>query len=249
MDQEQLKALILAGGRTWDGSPTALLTVGGKTLLEITCAAFSEVPEVATVGVVGSAQVISQVPEHFVAIRGTGSLWGNICAGAEALALMPDQFLLLSAVDMPFLTAEAVSRFIHLAKGGTKDIVYLAVPVEAVRGFMGHSKVQRTCLRLREGIFTGGNVFLIRGKSLRVIDSIAPKILAGRKSLIRLTLLAGAPLIFRHLIGLLTLRDLEKRAEELTGLSCSVVVADLPELAFDIDKPEHFKLALNKLCG
>jgi hypothetical protein len=55
--------------------------------------------------------------------------------------------------------------------------------------------------------------------------------------------LIGWRLLWRFLVGQLSVQELERRAEQLLGCRCKAIVADLPELAFDVDKPEDYALA------
>ncbi|MCS7223779.1 MAG: NTP transferase domain-containing protein [Armatimonadetes bacterium] len=243
MADARVKALILAGGVSWTGDPVALLRLGNRTLLQITTDALTQLSFLTTIGVVGPKEVLDQAPPTFVKVAAAKSLWDNVFLGCRALDLSRDEWVLLCAVDMPFVTAQALERFFALARERSADLTYLAVPLDSVKRLLGNDQVHRTFARLKEGILTGGNVFLLRGRCLTALDLVAQKALNSRKSLWRLALLAGPQLILKFVTGQLSVKDLEKRAENILRHSCYGVVADLPEIAFDIDKPADYELA------
>jgi hypothetical protein len=72
---------------------------------------------------------------------------------------------------------------------------------------------------------------------------MAQKAIRWRKNPIRLGSLIGWRILWRFLVGQLSVQELERRAEQLLGCRCKAIVADLPELAFDVDKPEDYALA------
>ena len=50
-------------------------------------------------------------------------------------------------------------------------------------------------------------------------------------------------LILKFLIRRLSVRDIERRLEVLTGVQAMGVISDYAEIAFDVDKPKDLELA------
>jgi molybdopterin-guanine dinucleotide biosynthesis protein A len=237
-------ALVLAGGKvSWSATPKASLPIADGTLLSRTLDALQAIPELRTIAVVAPSELLPTIPAPFLPISASDDLWANVLKGLQALQPEPSDLLLLCAADMPFITAEAVRRFLKAAWESDADLVYLAVPLAAVQTFCGDEKVHRTAVRLRDGELTGGNLLLVRVAILPSLREWAQKAIRWRKNPIRLGSLIGWRLLWRFLVGQLSVQELERRAEQLLGCRCKAIVADLPELAFDVDKPEDYALA------
>lgn len=250
MGNQTVSVIVLAGGiAEWSNTPKALLNVGSETLLERTVRVLQNVPTVARIAVVAPPQVLETLSSPVLKVPAQGSLWANTVAGIDALSPKPDDYLLLCAVDMPFLTANSVQVFLTEAISANADLSYAAVPLEALHHFLNTDKVHRTSATLREGVFTGGNVFLMRVKALPNVARLAQEAIRRRKNPLWLGQLAGWHLILRFLLRRLSVRDIEVRAEELLSCRCKAVIADLPELAFDVDKLEDYELAKSLLAS
>ncbi|MFA0750610.1 MAG: hypothetical protein SLRJCFUN_001013 [Candidatus Fervidibacter sp.] len=237
-------ALVLAGGKvSWSAIPKASLPIADGTLLTRTLDALQAIPELRPIAVVAPPELLPTIPAPFLPVPASEDLWANVLKGLQALKPEPSDLLLLCAADMPFITTEAVRQFLKAAWVSGADLVYLAVPLTAVQTFCGDEKVHRTALRLSEGELTGGNLLLVRAGILPSLHAWAQKAIRWRKNPLRLGSLIGWRLLWRFLIGQLSVRELERRAEQLLHCRCKALVANLPELAFDVDKPEDYALA------
>jgi len=251
---QSVKAVVLAGGLAhWLNSPKALLRFDGTPLVLRIVNSLLELPQVTKVAVVGSPEVLEVLPPSpkCVKVQAASELWTNTQLGISAVTPESDDYLLLCAADMPFATASSLEAFLDAAFETGADIVYLAVPLRSFQK-LGLSEVRRTSARLREGVLTGGNLFLVRAKVLPNITAFAERAIRSRKSLWQLGQIAGWKLLSKWLLSLLpvvggaflvSVGELEKRAEELLGCRCKAVIAELPELAFDVDKPEDWQAA------
>ena len=237
-------ALVLAGGKvSWSAIPKAALTIADGTLLSRTLDALQAISELRTIAVVAPPELLPTVPVPFLPLPASEDLWANVLKGLQALKPEPSDLLLLCAADMPFITADAVRRFLKAAWDLDADLVYLAVPLVAVQTFCGSEKVHRTAVRLSEGELTGGNLLLVRAGILPSLHEWAQKAIRWRKNPLRLGPLIGWRLLWRFLVGQLSVGELERRAEQLLGCRCKALIANLPELAFDVDKPEDYAFA------
>ena len=243
-----IHALVLAGGHApWRNTPKALLPINDRPLLTRTVEALTQVPQVATVTVVAPAECAPLLPPSLRVVQAHGDLWTNVLAGLTAIHPSPEDFVFLCAADIPFVTATALQQLLEMAEESGADLVSLAVHADAVRQFCGNRDMHRTTVRLKDGEFTGGNVLLVRAQIVPQIDGLARRAVQLRKQPWRLGQLAGWRTIWRFLIGCLSVCDLERRAEELLGCRCKAIIAPLPELAFDVDKPADYDLALQLL--
>lgn len=256
MVSQSVKAVVLAGGvATWRDEPKALLAVDSIPLILRVVNELQALPSISQIAVVGSESVLSVLADlrkPCIKVPATSDLWTNTQLGIKAVQPEPEDYLLLCAADMPFVTAESLQRFLDEALKAEADLTYLAVPLSSFQRLFVSEKFHRTSAKLKEGTFTGGNLLLLRAKALPNIAAFADRAIRSRKSLWQLGQIAGWKLLLKWLLSLLpivgnaflvSVGELEKRAEELLGCRCKAVIADLPELAFDIDKPEDYELA------
>lgn len=225
-----MEALILAGGRTTKlpVSNKADLPIGDRLMVDYVIAALEAVPAIQRVT---------------VAREQADSLVENLMLAAERLSLHPDDHLLISNCDIPFLTPEAVSDFLSNCEPGY-DVYYPIVSKESCeRRFPG---VQRTYARLREGTYTGGNVFLVRAAALPVLAARLQRVFQNRKSPLKLSRELGFDLtvyfVFSLLFRQLSVSSLERRVAKRTGIRGKAVVSDYAEIGTDIDDESDLEL-------
>ena len=259
---QSVKAVVLAGGVvTWANAPKALLTIDGSPLILRVFNALQDLTLVNQIVVVGTRPVLSVLPDFspkLVKVEAGSDLWTNTQLGIKAIQLEPDDYLLLCASDMPFVTRESLQSFLDAALKTGADLAYLAVPLSSLQRFFGSEKIRRTSARLKEGVLTGGNLFLVRAKALPNIMAFADQAVRYRKSRWKLGTIAGWRILGKWVLSLLpiigraflvSVDEIVKRGEELLGCSCKAIIADLPELAFDVDKPEDYELAKNLISA
>ena len=241
--------VILAGGKSKPDmialtgqSNRALVVVNGRTLLECVTDALHGAPEVGPLCVVGDMP-----PDNrYTVLPDGGDFVANVTAGAFA---HPDAPLLLVATsDLPFLTAAVVSAFVregiaHSEATGA-EIVYPIVPIAEC--YAQYPNVKRTSLRLREGVFTGGNLMLVRPQFLITRQQWIAEAYAARKSVPQIARRLGIGAILRLLISqkaapnLLPLAWLENRISRMIDAPARALICHAPELATDLDKPADF---------
>lgn len=227
-----MQAIVLAGGRP-EGLPVgskADWMIGGRTMADHVVHALRRVPDVTKIA----------VP------RGDGTLVENLLAALEGLTVRDDEYVLISSCDIPFLTTEAVRDFLAGCEPGS-DFYYPVVSRDVCEErFPG---VKRTCVKLREGTFTGGNLFLIKAGKLPALSSLLGRLYEKRKSPAALAAELGYGMVVRlvcsSLFGTLRIAELELAAERLTGLKVKAVISRYAEIGTDIDKVEDLTLLSN----
>jgi GTP:adenosylcobinamide-phosphate guanylyltransferase len=226
-----MKALVLAGGRA-TGLPVARkadLPVGDRRMVDHVAAALRAVPGVERVHVAeGSAEA---------------DLVDNLLKALREVGARPDEYVLISSCDIPFVTPEAIVDFLERGQGRA-DLYYPIVRREACEArFPG---TRRTYVKLREGTFTGGNLFLLRAGSLEPVAEQLRRLFRQRKHPWRLARELGLwftlTAALEAAMGTLSLPKLERRVERLTGLRGKAVVTDFAEIGTDIDKTDDLLL-------
>jgi hypothetical protein len=227
----------MAGGRS-EGLPVSCkadLPVRGRPMTDWVAAALREVPEIGRVRVERGTE------------DGAKGLVGNLLRALERLEGAPP-YVLLSACDIPFLTPEAVQDFLRRCEPGY-DVYYPIVPRESCEArFPG---VKRTYARLREGRFTGGNLFLIKPQVMPALAGPLERLFALRKSPFGLARELGIGVTFlgSALLGTLALRRVESTVETWAQIRPKAVISHFPEIGTDIDKWQDITLLDDRGLG
>ncbi len=219
-----MDVLVLAGGTSAElpVPEKAQINIGGRRMVDHVVAALQAVPAVRSVRV------------HRGRER---SLVANLLDAVEAMIAEGSEYVLISACDIPFLTPEAVEDFLANCPPEC-DFCYPIVRREACeRKFPG---VRRTYVKLKEGTFTGGNLFLVRAEALPPLRERLTRIFRYRK---RPLLLArefgwGVTLSFAvsALLRTLSVQKLERELWRLIGIRAKAVITEHAEIGTDIDK-------------
>lgn len=241
-----MDVVILAGGRC---SPDlaefagvehrALLPYGGKTMVEIV---FEATRHVGPAVVVGGPEAIGDchVPagENFIE---------SLAAG---IAEVGSERFLLATADLPFLTSAAVDDFVTRSEPGN----LLSYPIVdarlAAERFPG---MKRTVVRLREGVFTGGNLAVIETALMQHSLPIMRRAYAYRKSPLKLAGLVGvgtlARLALARLIpSTLSIATLERAVSRFLGGPVRAIPTRFPEIGADVDNLEQYRAILHTRC-
>lgn len=228
-------ACILAGGYQTEFLPEgkAFARIHGKTMLEYVTSALSGVDEI----------------EKVVVVKEHGRMIDNV---AEALkqAVYGDEYVLIVTCDVPFLTSEAVKDFLARCGSGA-DLYYPIVEKrEQEQRFPG---IRRTYVKLKDGTFTGGNLFLVKPRNIIPLLGRVERILELRKRPLALSAELGVTFMIRLLLarlaGMLTISRLENRVQELFDIKAQAVISPYPEIANDIDRPDDLEWAHRMLSS
>ena len=169
-------------------------------------------------------------------------------AGSSLMETFSNGVALLSGVekvlvvtaDLPLLTPEAVDSFIELCSRETADLYYPVVPRGTVESRF--SQTCRTYVTLREGVFTGGNIFLVNPTAAKRCLVKGQELVNLRKSPFKLCRLVGFMFLLKFLTRTLSIKEGEKKVSQLLGLMGRVVVLDYSEVGVDVDKAEDLEL-------
>ncbi len=164
-------------------------------------------------------------------------LMDNIRRGLETLG--SEGPVLVCGSDVPLLTAEAVSDFLMKAAERDVDLAYPVIAREICESaFPG---IKRTYVKTADGVFTGGNLMLVKPEFLwRNWDVIAQSY-AARKQAVKLARIIGLPVLARFVLGqiipsTLRLSYIEEAVGRLVGARVAAVISSYPEIGEDVDK-------------
>lgn len=238
---DKVDALILAGAPagpdldpSGEAGSRAMIQLAGRSMLAWVVDALRGCPLIGRIAAVGrvTADGLDSV------IEPGGDLVTNIRRGLESLRTTSP--VLLTSSDIPLLTAEAVEDFVSRALPMEADMVYPIVPrSECEKRYPG---LKRTYVKTADGVFTGGNIMLVRPDFVdRSWDTIA-EAYAARKQPLRLARIIGTGALARVLVGqfvppALRVSTLERAASRALRAKIAALVSDYPEIGEDVDKP------------
>ncbi len=245
-------AVVLAGryntGRLKDVSDArleAMIDVAGQPMVGRVLRSLRASRVVGQIALVGPEEELRPVlgPGTTVVAAGTDVL-DNARRGMGALA---SPAVLICTSDLPLLTGDAVRDFVDRchAAGAADLYVPILAAEDAEARFPG---MKRTYGRIREGRYTGGNIFLVRTGLPDAVWARAAEFVANRKSVIKLAGLLGPVYILKLLVFRPTVAELERRVETLLGISCRAVRTPYVEIGVDCDKPSDLAL-VRKVLG
>ena len=163
---------------------------------------------------------------------------------ANAAKILEDQGtserLLIMPTDIPFITSEAIDDLID-----RKEIfkqTFLPVTSREVNEAK-YPGVVRTYVKMREGTFTGGNLFIVREAVIQQSIDLARAIIARRKNPLAIARIFGFSMMLKYLCGRLTFKQAEKRFQEVLGIKGKAIVSGYAEVGVDVDKPSDLELA------
>lgn len=254
----RVTAIVLAGrlntGAFKDISPEpfeALIDIAGRPMVSYVVDALIAAPGVGRIIVVGpqahlagKLEGVVEVVEHGAGLvenlgRGlaaAGAGPGAVDAGAGA-ANVP--FLILGS-DIPLITADVIERFLEACRQVPAFFHYPIV--ERSICIERFPDVRRTFVRVRDGVFTGGNVFLVRREAAPRLLDLVGSFFAARKSPLRLAGLLGWRTVFRFLTRRAAIAELEGVFTRLAAVPCRAVIFPHPEIGIDVDKPGDLEL-------
>ena len=178
-----------------------------------------------------------------VILQGGDDVIGNIVRCIDRFGISGR--LLVSAADLPFLTAQTVRAFLAECLAPEAQLFYPIVPraVFSAR-YPGYPK---TFFRLKDGIFTGGSVFLADAGSAGSISGFVKMYFDNRKHPLKLAGMIGLRNLVKFLLGRLSVPEVTAAARRLLGAEVAVVISGQPQLALDLDRQSQLELVRSRI--
>lgn len=221
----------------------ALIPIGEKLMVQYVINALREVTAINKIVVVGPVQELQPLYQEdtriILAEQGDTQI-NTLLNGLKALRPNPDQMIVVATSDIPLLSSEAVEDLLQQCGEREGDLFYPIVPKEInEERFPG---VRRTYIHLRDGIFTGGNLFLVKASIIEPCAAKADELVRLRKSPLALSRQIGLMFIIKYLLQCLSLRETEIKFSRLLGITGFGIISQYPEIGIDVDKPGDLEL-------
>lgn len=247
-------AVVLAGGRIRGPIARetgvqykALIPFQGFTLLERTMSAVRAIEQVQQIAVIGPAalEATAAAAGASLFVEEGASIPENLERGVLALQQARGgrhaDRLVAAASDLPFLSTEAINAFIR----NCPACADICVPVVRRRTFqMRFPKAPARFVRLQDGEYTAGCVFLLNPEAVMTSRPHIEKICNARKNQTAMAMLLGPLFMARFVTRRLRVEHIERRCGQILGKEGAAVLDSPPELAFDIDDVEDYRYAL-----
>lgn len=248
---EKLDAVVLAGGGgIEEGAPVkALIPLDYRLMVDYVVEALKNsqaIERIVLVGNDGELRPLYGNNSRFLYTEQGRTPLESLAAGVDVLE-SANTWLLVCTGDIPFLTTAAVDDFISKSFEHEADFYYPIVRKEVVESRF--PDIKRTYASLRDGTFTGGNLFLVRREIISRCLSKAEEFVRLRKSPTALARMVGLGMLWKYFLGQLTIAEAERRVSKMMGAKGCAVISDYPEVGVDVDKVSDLEMAKSLFEG
>jgi GTP:adenosylcobinamide-phosphate guanylyltransferase len=248
----QYDAIILAGGESsselkkiapYDNE--ALIIIGNYPMIYFVYNAVRQCPGIRKIVVSGPVDSLRNILPREELLFFVPSGNNAVESLSNAVELLKkegtSEKILIMPTDIPFITREAIEDFIEKCEKSQNDFYYPLTSKETnEKSFPG---VKRTYVRLKEGVFTGGNLFMVKTQLIDTFLDLALKLVIRRKNPLAIARLFGLGLVWKFITGTLSLVAAEKRFYQVTGIKGKAIISTYAQIGVDVDKPSDLDLA------
>ncbi len=254
----QVDAIVVAGGTPrpqeplyayTQGRPKALLTMGGRPMIQWVVAALDRTPLIRRLVVSGLTRtdvaLACSKPLTFAADQGT--MLRNIQAGLAQLQqeAEPTPYVLLVSSDIPALTPAAVDWYVTTALQTGHEAYYALIPRDKMEGRFPGSR--RSYFYFKDGVYTGSDLNLIAAKLLAEGHPLAEAIIEARKNIFRQAALIGLDALLLFALRRLTVDEAVQIVSRRLKVRGRALICPYAEAGMDVDKPGQYTLMRHDL--
>lgn len=241
----KIDAVVLAGRENTGKLATesqekleANIDIAGEPMVKYILDALAAVPRVGDVYLVGPREGLSQYGGGQVKLVEPGaSLYDNVQIG---LAKTQTEYVLVCASDIPLVTPGIMEELLDRCLETAADFCYpVSSKEDCDRAFPG---VHRTYVTLREGTFTGGNIFFVRKAVVERAWPLVEKMVEYRKSPLKMASVLGFGLLLKVVLKTARVAEVERRVGDLLQMKPKAILRASPEIGCDVDKPSDLEL-------
>lgn len=246
-------AVLLCGGKVPASLVSycrhrALLRVNGQLLLSSLLNTLQNTPQISGCVVVAPEDALSELTELPAILSPAGDkLVETMRSGVQALSELPLTHILFVTGDIPLVTSQGMQVFLDDCFASEAALCYPIIPRQACEARFPGS--YRTYVKIRDGVFTGGNAILCSCENLSAIYEIVEALYVARKNPLQLAKILGWSTVARMLTGQLTLSYLEKVASRLINAPVRAIITSHAEIGFDVDKEDDLRTVTRAMTG
>lgn len=249
-----MTAVVLAGGQKTgldkEMGPSlceALIPIGQRFMIEYVVDALRKSEYIGRIVIAGPMEELKAhlPPGLDIILAPNGETVIKSLLNALKTISPKEERILVVTADVPLLTTTAVDSFIESCRYKEGDFFYPIVSREANES--KYPGVRRTYVSLKEGIFTGGNIFLVDPKIVAKCEPVAEELVRLRKNPLSLASYIGWGVLIRYALGMLSLKEAEEKVSSLLGIKGTGIISPFPEIGIDVDKISDLELVRKKL--
>lgn len=233
-----MDALILAGGKEKPYGrelPTdAAYPIEGRCMLAHVIEAVAGTGKFRRIVVVGDREAFPDETPEITWLTPEISMAENLKKGLEATE--EADYVLVASADIPLATSGEVTTFLDQCADAGADVYYPIISRETFRN--ASLSAQKTFLVLRDGVYTGGNMVLVRPKAVLERMTLVQKVLEMRKNPVYWGKLLGWPFFVKALTAGVSINEIERRVQRRFGLNGTAVKSDSLGIGLDADSEE-----------
>ncbi|HZJ83067.1 MAG TPA: nucleotidyltransferase family protein, partial [Clostridia bacterium] len=241
---DKINALILAGDSGKGELASSLenksfIEIKGKWMVEYVVDALRDCSMVGEICIIGPHKHLEErlgdrIDYYFEA---HGDMLENLERGLSAFKGDPT---LVVTSDIPMIDGEVVLDFIQRCRSKEADLYYPIVKKEV--NDEKYPGFQRTYVRMKEGVFTGGNMMLLNPRIVDKCTQFIKDAIDNRKNPWKLGRMLGFHFLIMLALGILSIARVEKRFLKLLDIKACAIISPFPQLANDVDKFIDIKL-------
>jgi len=250
------KAIVLAGslnnGRLKECSPApneALIRIGNRHMIEYVVDALKEARRVHGIIISGPKELLKNFlreEDGLLLVESGPTIMRSLLNAVDVLDFSSSDRILVVTSDIPLITGPIIDSFLEKCLEEEADLIYpiVAKSLNQVK-FPG---VKRTYVKLLEGIYTGGNIFLVNPQIIKPCARKAAELVELRKKPLKLVNYIGFSYFLKYIFRSLSIKDAEGRVSELFNIKGKAIPVAYPEIGVDVDKPSDLEL-VEKILG
>ncbi|MCD6216264.1 nucleotidyltransferase family protein [bacterium] len=240
-----IPALILAGGPTpsslqevTEEKERAFIQLAGKPMVAHTVDNIRKNMFLSSLTIIGNVDRLKELfkEDSFKYLEDSGSLLDNLMFGLRELE--QHRRVLILTADIPLITADIIASTLLECHKTDAECYYPIVSKTIIEKKFPGGK--RTYIALREGQFSGGNIFLVSPKALLRNEDVFRRLIHDRKNVPKLVGFLGFSFLLRLLLGMLDIPLLEKKTSQILGVTVKAIVSPNAEIAVDVDKESDY---------
>jgi GTP:adenosylcobinamide-phosphate guanylyltransferase len=225
------------------GNPKALVEINGKPMVQWVLDALGASKYVDNIVLIGLSEDCGlSCTKPLTFIPGQDSMITNIIAGLKkVLEVNPAarQVLLVSS-DIPGITPDMVDWEIETTQKLDVDLCYNVIMREVIETRYPGSK--RTYTRLKGMQICTGDMNVLRTSVINANPEIWERLVASRKSPIKLAAIIGFDTLLLALLGIITIDQALEKATKRLQMTGSVIICPYAEVGMDVDKPVQLEM-------
>lgn len=234
-----VNAVVLAGDCEDNGNSKALLKISSKYMVEYVIESLRDSGCVDRIFIVGQdtlKEKIGDKVDEFVQAR--GDILDNVMAAFNSARRDEMPFIICTS-DIPMVKGEAIRDFVKECQYRNLEFGYPII--DKSLNDLKYPTVKRTYVKMKGGIYTGGNIIYLTPQIINIFKDKARFIIKNRKKPLRMGRALGFTFLVKLAMGRLSVESVESWLYKKFKVRFGAVITQYPEIGNDVDKPSDFE--------